>query len=85
MTVTSVWEALAAADALGIQLRLNGTRIQARLPDGDHIQLSKVLDCLRANREQVAAVLRKRAKVPPMPACVRLVSWNPKEPPVLIA
>jgi hypothetical protein len=84
MTPTSVWEALAAAGALGIQLRLDGNRIQARLPDGDKTRLSETLDCLRANREQLVAVLRERREVPPMPAGLKLVSWNPKDPPILI-
>ena len=84
MTITSASEAVAAAEAIGIQLRLNGDRIQARLPDGYLGQVSEILDCLRANREQVIAVLRERAEVPLMPAHVRLVSWNPKDPPILI-
>jgi hypothetical protein len=84
MSTASAWAAVAAAEAVGIQLRLNGDRIQARLPDGDNRHLSEILDRLRINREQVAAVIRERAKVPPMPPHTRLVNWNPIAPPVMI-
>jgi hypothetical protein len=84
MSTASAWAAVAAAEALGIQLRLNGDRIQARLPEGDNGHLSEILDRLRINREQVAAVIRERTKVPPIPPHTRLVNWNPIAPPVMI-
>jgi hypothetical protein len=84
MSHTSAWEAVEAAKALGIQLRLEGNHVHARLPQGDQDRFSKILDQLRANRESVAAVLRQRTMAPPMPAHVRLVRWDPKEAPIAI-
>jgi len=84
MNRAAAWEALAAAEGLGIKLRLDGNRIQARLPEGDQDRFSNILDRLRANREEVAAVLRQRTVAPPMPPRVRLVHWSPKEAPIAI-
>jgi hypothetical protein len=84
MSYMSTRELLAAAEAVGIQLRLKGDRIHARLPVGNDDQVSEVLASLRANRDQVAAQLRESVQIPPMPPNVRLVNWDPKVSPIFI-
>ena len=77
-------ESVTEAEALGIRFRLVGDRVRATLPVGDVDRLGDVVERLRANREDVADLLRTRAAVPPMPPCVRLHRWNLKMPPVSI-
>jgi hypothetical protein len=81
---TTAWESVAEAEALGIRFRLIGDRIRATLPGEHPDRLADVIERLRANREEVAELLQKRATVPTMPQGVKLVVWNPKEPPVAI-
>ncbi len=39
---------------------------------------------LRAHRDEVMALLRQRAEIPPVPPGVRLLGWSLKQPPVAI-
>ena len=78
------WDSVTEAEALGIRFRLVGDRVRATLP-GEHAdRLVDVVERLRANREEVAELLRTRASVPPMPPGVRAHYWNLKMPPVAI-
>jgi hypothetical protein len=66
-------------DAGGV-LRLNGERIRVRLPeDATHL-----LDDLRAHKDEILSLLRRRKEIPAMPLGVRLVHWEPKPAPVIL-
>ena len=67
-------------ECAGGELGLNGERIRVRLP-ADAVHL---LEELRAHRDEVLSLLRKRAEIPPMPPGVRLVHWEPKLAPVIL-
>jgi len=47
-------------------------------------ELAQQVSFLRAHREEVSVLLQARAAIPVMPAGVRLLKWNLKEPPVAI-
>jgi hypothetical protein len=67
-------------EGVGGVLGLNGDRIRCLLPkDAAHL-----LDELRAHRDEVIVLLRKREEIPPMPFRVHLVRWNLRRPPVAI-
>jgi hypothetical protein len=76
-TAVSVVERI--EDAGGV-LRLNGERIHVRLPE-DAVHL---LDELRAHRDEVLSLLRRRKEIPAMPLGVRPVDWDPKPAPVIL-
>src|SRR5438094_424629 len=61
-------------------LGLNGNRIRCRLPE----DAAPLLDELRAHRDEVLALLRRREEIPPMPPGVRLIQWSLKDPPIAI-
>lgn len=67
----------------GGTLVLDGERIRYTVPSGD-AEARALLAELRKHREGVKAFLRARAAIPAMPAGVRLVAWELKEPPVAI-
>ena len=67
-------------EVAGGVLALNGERIRCRLPE----DATNLLDELRAQRDEVLLLLRKRQRIPLMPPGVRLVSWDLKHPPVAI-
>ena len=75
MTAAELVERIRAA---GGSLDLNGNRISYELPE----RAASLLPVLRANREEVCRLLQ--ASVPEMPAGVRLISWIPKKPPVVL-
>jgi hypothetical protein len=81
---TAAWDSVAEAEALGIRLRLIGDRVRATLPEDHPDRVADVVERLRANREEVAELLRMRATVPPMPSGVRAHCWNLKAPPIAI-
>jgi hypothetical protein len=75
MTATALVERIVAA---GGSLVLDGDRISYELPE----RAASLLPALRANREAVRSLLL--ASSPEMPAGVRLISWTPKRPPVVL-
>jgi hypothetical protein len=72
-------------EAAGATLRLDGQKVRVWYPDEERRQaLVEQVFTLRAHKEEVTAFLRTRGVIPAMPAGVRLVHWNLKEPPVAI-
>ena len=72
-------------EAAGVAFRLDGERVRLWYPDEERrAELSKQVAALRNRRDEVAAYLKSRSAIPPMPEGVRLVSGNLKEPPVAI-
>jgi hypothetical protein len=64
----------------GGELGLNGERIRVRLPE-DAVHL---LEELRAHKDGVLSLLRRREAISAMPPGVRLVHWEPKPAPVVL-
>jgi hypothetical protein len=67
-------------EGVGGVLSVNGERIRVRLPE----DAAHLLQELRAHRDEVLSLLRRRAEIPAMPPGVRLTSWKLKEPPIAI-
>jgi len=78
--VTSGQQIIERIEGVGGALHLNGDRIRCRLPE----DAAPLLDELRAYRDEVIALLKRREEIPPMPQGVRLVRWNLKDPPIAI-
>jgi hypothetical protein len=76
----SVTEILDAVQVAGGSLALNGERIQYVLPNSATWLITE----LKRNRKEVVELLRKNNALPPMPPGVRLLRWEPKNPPVAI-
>jgi hypothetical protein len=79
-----VHDVITEAAALGVKLRLDGRKIQAAVPRGQMARFRPTVERLRANREELRRVLQQQTTLPNMPAGVRLIEWNLKQPPVLI-
>jgi hypothetical protein len=77
-------EVIAEAEAMGLQLRLVDGRVRALFPADERDRVAPMLEWLRTNREQVAVVLRQRSGIPDMPPSIQLLSWNLREPPIVI-
>ncbi len=77
-------ELLSEAEAQGITLRIVGGKVKASLPGAAKPMLEPMLERLRAHRDEILSALRQRSSLPPLPQSVRLVSWNPKEPPIAL-
>ena len=75
MTAAELVERIRTA---GGSLVLDGDRISYEIPD----RVASLLPALRANREAVRRLLQ--ASMPEMPAGVQLISWTPKQPPVVL-
>jgi hypothetical protein len=75
---------VAEAEAMGLHLRLADGKVKASYPSELRPSVGPILGRLRANRERVAEVLRRRSEIPPMPPGVRLVEWKLEEPPVVL-
>jgi hypothetical protein len=73
-------EVLEAVQNVGGSLALNGERIQYALPDSAVWLVPE----LKQNREELIGLLREVGTPPPMPPGVRLLKWEPKEPPIAI-
>ena len=82
--MTSAAAIVAEAESVGIRLRLVDGKIKAAFPADLRLRLAPLLERLRANRNEVAELLKKRSDIPPMPPGVRLVAWEPKQPPVIL-
>lgn len=73
-------ELVSTIEASGGLLTVNGNRLRYELPE----EAAPLLPELRAHRDAVLRFLRERSRVPAMPSGVRLVSWQPKAPPVIL-
>lgn len=78
--MTTAEEVIERIEAAGGVLTLHGERIHCRLPEN----AIHLVEELRVRRDEAIAVLRQRATVPKMPPGVRLLRWEPKEPPVML-
>jgi hypothetical protein len=73
-------EILEAVQNLGGSLVLSGERIQYVLPDSALWLVTE----LREKRDKLIELLRQNETPPPMPPGVRLLKWEPKNPPIAI-
>jgi hypothetical protein len=73
-------QVLEAVQNVGGSLTLSGERIQYALPD-DAVWL---VPELKQHREELIELLRGCETPPPMPLGVRLLKWQPKNPPIAI-
>jgi hypothetical protein len=73
-------EVLHAVEEAGGLLALNHGRIKYTIPK----PASWLVTELKHNREELIELLRKNEAPPSMPPGVRLLSWEPKNPPVAI-
>jgi hypothetical protein len=84
MTAT-VAQTLMEVETLGVELRLEGNGVVVRFPSQElRKELNGQLAFLRAHRNEVSVFLRERDAIPTMPPGVHLVSWELKEPPVVL-
>lgn len=82
MTVADV---VSEIEAAGVAFRLDGEKVRVWYPDdGRREKLAGQIALLRDQRAEVAAYLKARSSVPPMPEGVRLVRWEPKPAPVIL-
>lgn len=81
----SVAEVVSKVESAGVAFRLDGDRVRVWYPDNDRRQeLAAQIAFLREQRAEVAAYLKARSAIPPMPEGVRLIRWEPKSAPVAI-
>jgi hypothetical protein len=72
-------------EAAGAAFRLDGERVCVWYPNDERRQeLAGRIALLRDQRTEVAAYLKVRSAIPPMPDGVRLVRWEPKASPVIL-
>lgn len=79
--MTSAEEVVESIEAAGGVLALHGESIHCRIPEG----AAGMLNDLRAHKEEVLVALRRREELPTMPTGVRLLRWEPKSAPVVLA
>ena len=77
-------QAVEEAEAQGVRLRLVNGKVKVNFHAEARAEVTPVLDRLRANRTEVAEVLRRRGEIPAMAAGIGLLAWQPKPPPVAI-
>jgi hypothetical protein len=81
----NVAEKITQIEAAGVAFRLDGEKVRVWYPDEERrAELAEQVAALRDRRDEVAAYLKSRSRIPPMPEGVRLVRWELKEPPVAI-
>ncbi len=82
----SIGEILGEVEATGIALRLDRGKVRIWYPEPQQRErLASQVAFLRAHRSEVAEFLQARDTVPVMPSGVRLVSWSPKHPPIVLS
>jgi len=80
-----VSQTLDEIEAAGIALRLDGEKVRISYPDEERREeLARRIAFLRAHKDQVLSLLRRREEIPLMPSGVRLVDWEPKPAPVVL-
>jgi hypothetical protein len=81
----SVADIVSEVETAGIALQLQGEKVRVWYPDDERRkELAGQIALLRAQRSEVAAYLKVRTAIPPMPEGVRLVRWEPKAAPVAL-
>jgi hypothetical protein len=73
-------EVLEAVQNAGGSLTISGERIRYALPDSALWLVTE----LKQHREELIGLLREEGTPPPMPPGVRLLKWQPKDPPIAI-
>jgi hypothetical protein len=73
-------EVLEAVQNAGGSLTISGERIRYALPDSALWLVTE----LKQHREELIGLLREGGMPPPMPPGVRLLKWQPKDPPIAI-
>jgi hypothetical protein len=73
-------EVLHAVERVGGSLALNGNQIKYAIPRPAVWLVTE----LKQHREELIGLLREEGTPPPMPTGVRLLKWQPKDPPVAI-
>jgi hypothetical protein len=73
-------DVLEAVQNAGGSLTISGERIRYALPDSALWLVTE----LKQHREELIGLLRERGTPPPMPPGVRLLKWQPKDPPIAI-
>ncbi len=82
MTVADV---VSEVEAAGVAFRLDGEKVRVWYPDEERrAELAEQVAVLRNQRAEVAAYLKARSAIPPMPEGVRLVRWELKPAPVAV-
>jgi hypothetical protein len=81
----NVPDIVGAIESVGVAFELDGQKVRVRYPDDERrSELAEQIAVLRQRRDEVAAYLKERGNIPPMPSGVRLVRWILKEPPIAI-
>jgi hypothetical protein len=81
----NISQVVSELEAAGAALRLDGERVRIWYPDEElRSKLTGQVAWLRQRRGELSDLLKFRNCCPPIPAGVRLVSWNLKQPPVLV-
>jgi hypothetical protein len=73
-------EVLHAVEKAGGSLTLNGGQIKYTIPK----RAAWLVPELKQNREDLMGLLKEGGTPPPMPPGVRLLKWQPKDPPIAI-
>ena len=82
MTIADV---VIEVEAAGAAFRLDGEKIRVLYPDDERRkELAEQIALLREQRAEVAAYLKSRSAIPPIPEGVRLIRWEPKPAPVIL-
>lgn|SRR5262249_31371575 len=74
-------ELIAAVEAVGGKLALDGDRLCYDLPE----HAESLLEQIRTRRDDICQLLAKRQQVPIPPAGVRILEWNVLAPPIVIS
>jgi hypothetical protein len=81
----NVADIVSEIEAAGAIFRLEGEKVRVSYPDDERRkELAKQIGLLRDHRTEVAAYLKARTAVPPMPKGVRLIHWESRAAPVAI-
>jgi len=81
----NVAETVGLIEVAGAEFRLDGEKVRVWYPDKERRQeLAAQVNLLRNHRAEVALFLKTRSIIPAMPPGILLVSWNLKEPPIVI-
>jgi hypothetical protein len=73
-------EVLGAVENAGGWVALSNSHIRYTLPK----QAAWLIPELKHNRQELIGLLRNEESPPPMPLGVRLLKWEPKDPPIAI-
>lgn len=81
----NVADIVSEVETAGVAFQLEGERVYVEYPDDERRkELAAQIALLRAQRAEVAAYLKARSAIPPMPDGVRLIRWEPKPAPVAL-